>query len=46
MNKLEIMLSDSNNDGNLRYRYIVLDPNGRIILMTSNLYTAEMYLKK
>lgn len=46
MKKLKIFLCDSNNDGNLKYRYTVLDPNGRILIMTSNLYTAKMYLKK
>ena len=46
MNKLEIVLCDSNNDGNLKYRYTVIDPNGRVIVMTSNLFLAEMYLKK
>jgi len=46
MNKLEIILCDSNNDGNPKYRYTVLDPIGRVIIMTSNLYTAEIYLKR
>ena len=46
MNKLEIVLCDSNNDGNLKYRYTVLDLNGRVIVMTSSLFLAEMYLKK
>jgi hypothetical protein len=46
MNKLEIVLCDSNNDGNLKYRYTVLDPSGRVIVMTSSLFLAEMYLKK
>lgn len=46
MRKLEIVLCDSNNDGNLKYRYTVLDANGRIILMTSSLFIAELYLGK
>lgn len=46
MNKLEIVLCDSNNDGNLKYRYTVLDPNGRVVVMTSNLYLAEIYLRQ
>ena len=46
MRKLEVVLCDSNNDGNLKYRYTVLDANGRVIVMTSNLYLAEMYLKQ
>lgn len=46
MNKLEIALCDSNNDGNLKYRFTVLDPNGRVIVMTSSLFLAEMYLKQ
>ena len=46
MNKLEIVLCDSNNDGNLKYRYTVLDANGRVIVMTSSFFLAEMYLKK
>ena len=46
MNKIKIVLCDSNGDGNLKYRYTVLDPHGRVIIMTSNMYTAEIYLKK
>ena len=46
MNKLEIVLCDSNNDGNLKYRYTVLDPNGRVLIMTSNLFIAELCLNK
>lgn len=46
MKRLEIVLCDSNNDGNLKYRYTVLDANDRVIVMTSLLYIAELYLNK
>jgi hypothetical protein len=46
MNKLEIVLCDSNNDGNLKYRYTVLDPFGYTLIVTSSYFLAEMYLKK
>ena len=46
MNRLEIVLCDSNNDGNMKYSYRVIDPNGRVLVMTSFLYIAELYLEQ
>ena len=46
MNRLEIVLCDSNNDGNMKYRYTVIDTNCRVLVMTSFLYIAELYLEQ
>ena len=46
MKKTETVLCDSNNDGNLKYRYTVLDSMGPVVIMTSNWYIVGLYLKK
>jgi hypothetical protein len=46
MNRLIIKLCDSNGDGNLKYRFTVLNPNGRILIMTSSMRIAESYIRK